>query len=148
MKVVLNQDIKGMGKKLDVINVSEGYARNYLLPRKLANIADNKAVSESQTKKEAIAYKKDQEHESALEHKKELEKIVIKFKQKVGESGKLFGSVTEKDIAERVENEYKIKLDKKKIKLNVQIKNIGSYTVEVKLYEGVVAKFKVVIEEL
>lgn len=148
MKVVLNQDIKGIGKKLDIVNVSEGYARNYLLPKKLASIADNKSIAESESKKDAIKYQKDKNYEKSLEYKKELESITITFKEKVGEQGKLFGSITEKDISEKIKKDFNIEVDKKKIKLKVAIKNIGTYTAEVKLQENVVSKIKVVVEEI
>ena len=143
MKVVLNKDIKGIGKKLQIVEVSEGYARNYLLPRKLANIADNKAISEAKTKNDAASFRKEQEIEQANKLKEKLEKSYIKFKHKIGNNGKLFGSITEKDVAEEINNVYNIKIDKKKISIDIPIKELGSYVANVKLYEGIVAKAKV-----
>lgn len=146
MKVVLNQDIKGIGKKLQIVEVSEGYARNYLLPRKLANIADNKNVSEANTKSEALKFKKKTEYENALVQKEKIEALTIKFKHKVGEGSKLFGSVTEKEIADELNKLLNLELTKKKITLNSQIKTIGTFNANVKLYEGVNAKVKIVVE--
>lgn len=145
MKVVLNQDVKGIGKKLQIVEVSEGYARNFLLPRKLANVADNKTVNEASTKKEAIEFKKSQELKKANEWKEKIEKTYIEFRHKVGEGSKLFGSITEKEIAEEVNKKFGFKIDKKKISLNMPIKNLGTYSANIKLYEGVVAKLKVVV---
>lgn len=145
MKVVLNQDIKGLGKKLQIIEVSEGYARNFLLPKKLANIADNKSLSEAKTKQEAIAFKKDVELEEANNNKKKIEKMYIEFKAKKGAGGKLFGSITEKEIAERLKEETGLEINKKKISLKEPIKQVGNYTADIKLYEGVVAKLKILV---
>ncbi len=145
MKVVLNQDVKGLGKKLQIVDVSEGYARNFLLPRKLAVIADNKNINEANTKNEALKFKKKTEFEAAEKQKGLLEKSFIEFKHKVGDGGKLFGSVTEKEIADEIKMKFKLNIDKKKIVINVPIKQLGSYTVDVKLYEGIVAKLKIVV---
>ena len=145
MKVVLNQDIKGLGKKLQIVEVSEGYARNFLLPKKLANIADNKNLSEAKTKQEAIKYKKDLEFEAAKKNKEKIEKTYIEFKEKIGTAGKLFGSVTEKEIAEKLKQKLNIDINKKKIIVSEQIKQIGNYIVDIKLHEGVVAKLKIVV---
>ena len=143
MKVVLNKDIKGLGKKLQIVEVSEGYARNYLLPKNLATIADNKSINEANNKKEAQKFKKDTEIQEANKIKEKIEKGYIEFKHKIGDNGKLFGSVTEKEIAEEIEHKYDVKIDKKKITLKEPIKQLGAYTVAVKLYEGVVANIKI-----
>ncbi len=143
MKVVLNQDIKGVGKKLQVIDVSEGYARNFLLPKKLAVVADNKNMNLVQGKIDSQKFKKKTELEAANENKKIIENGFIEFKHKVGEGSKLYGSVTEKDIADKILEKFKIEVNKKKIVISDPIKNLGTYTVNVKLYEGVVAKLKV-----
>lgn len=145
MKVVLNQDIKGLGKKLQIVEVSEGYARNFLLPKKLALIADNKNISEANNKNEALKFKKKTEIQEANNQKEILEKSYIEFKHKVGDGGRLFGSVTEKEIADEIKNKFKINIDKKKIVINIPIKQLGSYSVDVKLYEGIVAKLKIVV---
>jgi large subunit ribosomal protein L9 len=145
MKVVLNQDVKGLGKKLQVIEVSEGYARNYLLPKKLAIVADNKNMNEVQGKISSQKFKKQTELQAANEDKKILENGFVEFKHKVGEGSKLYGSVTEKDIAEKVKEKFNIEVNKKKITIDDPIKTLGTYVVNVKLYEGVVAKLKVTV---
>ncbi len=143
MKVILNQDIKGIGKKLQTVEVSEGYARNFLLPKKMANLLDNKTANEAKNKLESIKFKKNTEIEKANEDKKIIEKKYIEFKHKVGENGKLFGSVTEKEIASEIMDKFNIKIDKKKIVLESSIKGLGSYTATVKLNEGVIANLKI-----
>jgi large subunit ribosomal protein L9 len=148
MKVILNKDIKGIGKKLQMVEVSEGYARNYLLPKKLASIADNKSVNEAKTKNDALLFKKQTEIKEAKELKEKLEKGYIKFKHKIGNNGKLFGSITEKDIAEEIEKTYDVKVDKKKINLKIAIKELGSYTADVRLYEGIIAEVKISVGSL
>lgn len=143
MKVVLNQDIKGVGKKLAIIEVSEGYARNFLLPKKLASLADAKSINEATNKMTAINFKKKTELDAAKALKEKLEKTRIEFRHKLGEGGKLFGSVTEKEIAEEIKKKFDIKVDKKKVILKNQIKATGSYTAQVKIYEGVIADLKI-----
>ena len=148
MKVVLNQDIKGIGKKLQVVDVSEGYARNYLIPRKMASIADNKNINEAKTKVEAMNFKKMTEKQEAIEKKEKIEKNYLEFKHKVGDNGKLFGSITEKEIADKINSVYGININKKKIIIKNPIKEIGSYEVNVKLYEGVIANVKIAVVRL
>ena len=148
MKVILKQDIKGIGKKLQTVEVSEGYARNFLLPRKLASVADNKSISEAKNKTEALKFKKETEIKDAKEIKEKLEKGYLKFKHKIGNNGKLFGSITEKDIADEIEKVYNVKVDKKKINLKMSIKELGSYIAEVKLYEGILANVKISVVSL
>lgn len=148
MKVILNKDIKGIGKKLQMVEVSEGYARNYLLPRKLASLADNKSINEAKAKNDAASFKKQTEIKEAKELKEKIEKGYIKFKHKIGNNGKLFGSITEKDIAEEIEKVYNVKVDKKKITLKTVIKELGSYTADVKLYEGITAQVKISVVSL
>ena len=142
MQVVLNENVKGLGKKLDIVNVSEGYARNYLIPRKLASIADNKTISESGSKKEAIKYKQETERKKAIEEKEKIEKVLLDFKLKTAENGKLFGSVTAKEISDELKKISGIEVDKKKITFET-IKLPGTYTAKVKLYEGVIANLRV-----
>ncbi|MEG1142471.1 MAG: 50S ribosomal protein L9, partial [Clostridia bacterium] len=143
MKVILNQDIKGIGKKFKTVEINDGYARNFLFPKKLATIADNTNLNESKLKLESIEYTKQTNYNNALEIKKTIEKKYIEFKHKTGENGKLFGSVTESKICEEILKKYNIKIDKKKITLEEPIKQIGSYIANIKLYEGVVAKLKI-----
>ena len=148
MKVILNQDVKGIGKKLQTVEVSEGYARNFLIPKKLASVCDAKNMSEAKSKNEAIQFKKNEDIKAANTQKEIIEKKYIEFRHKVGENGKLFGSVTEKEISEEIEKIFGIKIDKKKIKLKDTIKNPGRYTAEIKLYEGIVAKLKINVVKL
>ena len=148
MKVVLNQDVKGIGKKLQIVEVSEGYARNFLLPRKLANIADNKSISEANTKSEALKFKKKTEYDNAVSIKEKIENTTIKFKHKVGEGQKLFGSVTEKEIADELNKKLGLDLSKKKVTLNTSIKRVGTFNASIKVYEGVVAKVQIIVEGL
>ena len=143
MKVVLNQDVKGLGKKLQVIEVSEGYARNYLLPKKLAVVANNENLNITQGKISSQKFKKKTELEAAQENKKIIENGFIEFKHKVGEGSRLYGSVTEKDIADKIKEKFNVEVNKKKITIDTPIKALGSYIVSVKLYEGVVAKLKI-----
>ena len=147
MKVVLTENVKGIGKKLDVVNVSEGYARNYLIPRKLAKPADNKSLSEANTKKEAIKFKEDTQRDLAIKKKQQIEQIELQFKLKTAEGGKLFGSVTSKEISDKLKETSNIEVDKKKIVLDDAIKQIGTYTAKVKLYEGIIANLKVIVLE-
>jgi large subunit ribosomal protein L9 len=146
MKVVLNQDIKGVGKKHQLVEVSEGYARNFLLPKKLASVADNKNINESKNKISSIQFKKQTELEQANELKVKIEKEVVKLKHKTGENGRIFGSVTEKEIADEINKKIEININKKKIVMKNPIKQLGTYEVSIKLYEGVIAKIKVVVE--
>lgn len=148
MKVVLNQDVKGLGKKLQIVEVSEGYARNFLFPKKLAVVADNKNINEANNKNAAIAFKKKTEFEAAQDMKLKIEKSFIEFKHKVGEASKLFGSVTEKEIADAVNKKFDAQISKKKVIIKTPIKNLGTYEVNIKLYEGVIASLKIVVTRL
>ena len=143
MKVVLNQDVKGLGKKLQSVEVSEGYARNFLLPKKLASVADGKNINEAKGKIDSQKFKKKTETEEANKNKEILEKGFIEFRHKVGEGSRLYGSVTEKDIAQAIKDKFNIDVNKKKITIKDQIKSLGTYSVNVKLYEGVIAKLKI-----
>lgn len=143
MKVILTQDIKGVGKKDEVINANDGYARNFLFPKKLAVEANNQNMSKLQGRKDSANYKKEQDKEKANEVKEKLAKIMLKIKVKAGENGKIFGSITSKEIANELKNQYNIEVDKKKINLKESIKELGTFTVDVKLYEGIVGKLKI-----
>lgn len=143
MKVILKADIKGVGKKNEVINASDGYARNFLLPKNLAVEANTENMSKLQAQKDANQYKKDTEKEEAKKIAEKMTKISIRVEVKAGENGKIFGGVSAKDIAESLEKQHKIKIDKKKVDLKETIKTLGIHTVEIKLYEGVIGKIKV-----
>lgn len=148
MKVVLNQNVKGLGKKLQIVEVSEGYARNYLLPRNIAKLADNIAINETKEKVESQKYKKQTEINEANKLKTYIESKYIEFRCKVGANGKLFGSVTEKDISEKIKDIYNLDIDKKKISLEMPVKQLGVYIAKIKLYEGIVANLKVGIKQV
>lgn len=147
MKVILNTDIKGVGKKNEIINASDGYARNYLFPKNLAVPADNQNMNILNAKKASEQHKKDLEYEEAKKTQERMQTIVLKITTKAGENGKTFGSITSKEIAENLEKQFKIKVDKKKIVMQEQIKTLGTYIVDVKLFEGVVGKLTVSVTE-
>ena len=142
MKVILKQDIKGVGKKDEVINANDGYARNYLFPRNLAVPADKGNLTNLQSKKSSEEHRKDLERQAAKEVAKKIEGIQLKIVVKSGDNGKVFGSVTSKEIAENLEKQYKIKVDKKKILLAEPIKVLGTYNIDIKLFDGINAKLK------
>jgi large subunit ribosomal protein L9 len=148
MKVILLQDVKELGKKDTVANVSDGYARNFLFPRKLAVEASEGAMKTIADKRSSEINKKNQELKTAKELADKLNKIEVEIKAKCGENGKLFGSITNKDIAEIIKTKHKIELDKKKIVMNDAIKTVGTYEVEIKVYPEVSAKVKVTIVAL
>ena len=134
MKVILTQDVKGQGKKDQIIEVSDGYARNFLLPRKLADIADAKAMNEAKNKEASKKHKIEVEKEEARKIAKQLESITVKIVESAGNDNRLYGAVTSKDIAEKLAKDHKITIDKKKIVMSEPIKTFGTYKVEVKLY--------------
>ena len=143
MKVILLDNIKGVGKKDEIINASDGYARNYLLPKKLAVEANAENMSKLNNKKEAANYKKDQEKQNAEELAKKLKGIMLKIKVKAGENGKIFGGVTSKEISENLKSQYNFVVDKKKNELKDTIKTLGSFNVSIKLFEGITADLRV-----
>lgn len=143
MKVILLDNVKGVGKKDEVINASDGYARNYLLPKKLAVEANVENMNKLNNKKEAANYKKDVEKQKAEELAKKISGIMLKIKVKSGENGKIFGGVTAKEISENLKLQYQFDVDKKKIELKETIKTLGDFNVTIKLFEGVVATLRV-----
>lgn len=143
MRVILLDNIKGVGKKDQILDASDGYARNYLLPKKLAVEANAENVCKLNNKRDANAYKKEQDKQVAEEIAKRMKRILLKIKVKTGENGKIFGGVTAKEIAENLKCQYQIEVDKKKIELEEQIKTLGSFSVRVKLYEGVIGILRV-----
>lgn len=143
MKVILLDNIKGVGKKDEIINASDGYARNFLFPKKLAVEANNENMSKLKAKKQSEQYKKDVNKENAEKIAKKLDDITLTIKVKAGENGKIFGGVTSKEISEELKKQHKIDIDKKKIILNENIKNLGSFDISMKLFEGVTGKLKV-----
>ena len=147
MKVILKENIKSIGKKDEVINVSDGYARNYLFAKNLAVEATPGNLAKLQTKKDSEQFKKNIEKEEAEKLADKLSKITLEFSVKAGENGKIFGGISTKEIAEKLEKQYSIKVDKKKIELKEAIKTLGITNVEIKLYEGVIGKVKVKARE-
>lgn len=143
MKVILKADIKGVGKKGDIINASDGYARNYLLPRNLAMEATEGNLASLRQKSDAARFKKQEEVKEAIELSKKINGKAIVFKVKAGESGRLFGSITSKDIADQINKQLGFEIDKKKLVMDEAIKSAGVYNVEVKVYPEISAKIKV-----
>ena len=145
MKVLLLQDVKGSGKKGDIVEVNDGYATNFLLKKNLAKKADNAVMLEKQSQLASQERNKQIEKNAATEKANKLNNREIKIVAKKGENGKLFGAITSKEIAEEIAKSG-IEVDKKQIILESPIKSVGKYFVEAKLYSGVVAKFSVVVE--
>ena len=146
MKVVLLQDVKGKGKKGELCNVSDGYARNFLFPKKLAVEADNAALNELKNREESAAHQKKEELAAAKETAGRLDGKTVSITAKAGAGGKLFGSVTSKEIAAEIKNSLGIEIDRKKMNV-ADIKNFGEYTAEIKLHQGVTAKITVKVSE-
>ncbi len=147
MKVVLLADVKGSGKKGELVNVSDGYARNFLFPKKLAKEANAQAMNELKNAEEAKAYKIKTDTENAQKAAQVLEGKTIKLTAKAGQGGRLFGSVTAKEIAEAVKQQFKVEVDKRKIVIDGDIKAFGTYNCEVRLYTGISAKIFVMVGE-
>ena len=147
MKVLLIKDVKGQGKAGDVISVSDGYARNFLLARGLAVPAEGKALNEAVQKKQSEAYQLEKRRKKALADKEVLDTATVHVKVRAGESGKIFGSVTAKEIATAL-CEMGYEVDKKDIELAEPIKQLGRVMVDIKLFTGIVARVNVVVEAL
>lgn len=147
MKVILTEDVKGQGKKGQVVNVSDGYAKNFLLPRKLAVTATPENLNSLKGQQDAQAFKKDAELQKARDVAKRLEGIMLKIPAKGGTEGRLFGSVTTKEVAEELREKHGLDIDKRKIVLDDPIKNFGSYSLTVKLYAEVAGTLNVLVVE-
>jgi large subunit ribosomal protein L9 len=143
MKVILLADVKGQGKKDQVVDVSDGYARNFLFPKKLAIPADNKAINEIKNKEASKQHKIDVERTEALAIAKKLETITVVFEYAAGPDKKLYGSVTSKDISEELQKKFGISVDKRKITLAEPIKSFGAFKADVKLFTDVNGKINV-----
>ena len=146
MKVVLKQDVKGLGKKGELENASDGYARNFLFPKNLAVEANAQNMSELKNREQAEKYRIATETAAAKANAEKMSGKTIKLTAKAGANGKLFGSVTSKELAEKIADEFGIKVDKKKISCE-DIKQFGTYEFEVKLYTGISAKLFVMVGE-
>ena len=143
MKVILLCDVKGQGKKDEIINVSDGYARNFLFPQKKAIPADSRATSELKSKEEAKQYKINEERKAAIALGERIKAVTVEIKMEHGQDGRLYGSVTAKDIAEKLKSVLGVDIDKRKINLKEPIKADGNYDVEIKLYTDVTVSFVV-----
>ena len=148
MKVILLTDVKGKGKKGQMIEVSDGYARNYMLPRKLAQEATADAVNTMRMNDKATAERQARERAEAVAVSKQLRELTLVVKAKGGGNGRLFGAVTNTEIAEALKKNAGITIDKRKLVLEENIKNVGTYTVKAKLGYEIVGQFSVKIEEL
>ena len=146
MKVVLLQDVKGLGKKGELVNASDGYSRNFLFPRKLAMEANSQAMSELKNRESAEKHRIETEIATARDEAAKLEGKTVKITAKGGANGKLFGSVTGKDIAEAVNKQFGFDIDKKKVQIE-DIKAFGTYPAEIKLYNGISASIFVLVSE-
>lgn len=143
MKIVLLKDVKGSGKAGEVIEANEGYARNFLIPKGLGKEADKKTLNEVRLKQGAAAHKKELEIADAKEIAKKLESITVTIEGKAGSNGKLFGAITNKEVAEALEKQHGIEIDKKKINIGEPIKAAGVYNTTVKVYANISATLKV-----
>ena len=146
MKVVLKQDVKGLGKKGELVNASDGYARNFLFPKNLAVEANAQNMTELKNREQAEKYRIETETAAAKKAAAEISGKTIVIKATAGQNGKLFGSVTAKEIAEKLSAEFGIKADKRKVIVD-DIKQFGTFEAEIKLYQGVSAKFYVTVGE-
>ena len=147
MKVILLQDVKSLGKRGELVEASDGYARNYLLPRKLAKEANAQAMNEYKNAENSKNYKIATEKAQAEAAKKKLEGKTFKMTARAGQSGKLFGSITSKQVAEEIKKQYNIVVDKRKVVLESDIKEYGTYKAEVKLYTGITANIDIQVSE-
>ncbi len=147
MKLILTQDVKGQGKKDQIIEVSDGYARNFLIPRGLAIPADAKSMNDVKNREDSRLHKIETEKAAAKEIAAKLEKITVKIVGQAGSDGRLYGSVTAKDIADALQKQFGIIIDKRKLTLTENIKSFGTYNTEVKLYTDVVGKVKVTVSD-
>lgn len=143
MKVILLKDVKGLGKEGDLVNAKDGYARNFLLPKGDAIEATPANLKKWKEEKAKEAEKKENQHKEALELKEKIEAITVTINGKAGDGGRLFGSITSKDIADALKEQYNIDIDRRKIELKDNIKTLGSTQVELRVYAEVVAKLNV-----
>ena len=147
MKLILTKDVKGQGKKDQIIEVSDGYARNFLIPKGLAIPADAKSMNDVKNREDSRLHKIETEKAAAKEIAAKLEKITVKIISQAGSDGRLYGSVTAKDVAEALQKQHGITIDKRKLSLTDPIKAFGTYNTEVKLYTDVVGKVKITVSD-
>ncbi len=146
MKVILNKDVKDLGKKGELVNVSDGYAKNFLIPRKIAVVADATAMNELKNREMSKAHHLAVEKANAEAAAEKLNGKSVRISAKAGSNGRLFGSVTSKEIAEQIKNTFDIDIDKKKIVVD-DIRSFGTFEATAKIYTGIAAKFFVVVGE-
>ena len=146
MKVILLQDIRGVGKKDEIINANDGYARNFLFPKKMALEATKDNLLKLQDKQNSVAHKKNLEIEENKKIAEKINKIELKLSVKAGENGKTFGGITSKEISEELKKQHRIDIDKKKIVLKDTIKSIGRFSIDIKFGDGVLARLALVVE--
>ena len=146
MKVILLQDIKSLGKKGDIVETAEGYGRNYLLPRKLAKEANAANLNQAKQDKATAAHRAAQQKDEAIVLGAQVQKVVVHLKVRLGDNGKMFGSVTSKDVAEALIKQTGIQIDRRKVELKTAVKGLGEYTAVAKLHTDVTAEFKVIVE--
>ena len=146
MKVILNKDVKGTGKAGDVVKVSDGYARNMLIPRGLATEATQGNIRHLEKQKAIAAEKKAEEKAQAQQQAEKIQKASVLIKTKAGEGGKIFGSITSKDISEALREQHGIDIDKKKFQMDAPLKQTGETGVDIKLYQDIIARLTVIIE--
>lgn len=147
MKVILLQDVKALGKKGELVEASDGYARNFLLPKKMAKEANAQAMNEYKNAENSKNFKIATQKAQAESEKKVLEGKTFKMTAKAGQGGRLFGSITSKQVAEEIKKQYNITVDKRKVVLECDIKEFGTYKAEVKLYTGISAKIDIQVSE-
>ena len=147
MKVILLADVKGQGKKNDVIEVSDGYAKNFLIPRKLAKAADAQSLNDVKVKEAARLYRIETEKKEAQALAEKLKTMIVKIPASSGADGRLYGSITSKDIVEKLQADFGITIDKRKLVMNDPIKAYGKYEVDVKLYTEVTGKINLLVCE-
>ena len=145
MKVILTGDVKGKGKKGEIINVSDGYARNFLFPKNLAIEATASNLNDLKGKRESVEYQTEQDKQRATEITEKFKEIEVVIETKAGDNGKLFGSITSKDVADALTMQHHIKLDKKKFVMD-SIKTLGTHTVKVKLFTGITGELRVSVK--
>ncbi len=146
MKVILNEDVKGKGKKGDIVSVSDGYARNFLFPKKLAREATTENLNAARISKGAQKHKKDVEKQTAADAAEKIRGLTVTVQAKTGGAGRLFGAITAKEVAAALKEEHGIDIDKRKFVMD-HIKEIGEYTVQVKVYAEISSDLKVIVKE-
>ena len=146
MEVILKADVKGLGKKGEKVKASDGYARNFLFPKGLAVEANAQSLTELRNREQSNQHKIDMEIAAANDSKSKLQGKIIKITAKAGNNGRIFGSVTAKEVAAEIDKQFAVKVDKRKITMD-DIKNFGSYKIQVKLYINIVAEMTVMVGE-